>query len=475
MKILFVEDNDGFADDLRLALSAIDGVSSIDRVIDKQSAAERLADGLVDLIILDLSIPPSPDSDAPVAEHGQALFHEARASRPGTPIFILTGEEVERFSRGLAKYGNQVRLWGATTTTETVSFFLKEEVRELLARVQELATSFSLMDAITINTRGKQLGMTPIQTQMLKTFARTADGIACDLSLLHGGLSDAKVVKATAMDLARRPQAICAGKLGPSGVIETELLAYERHVRKLGIGACPPIYCSITDGVGQHGAIFYTLTDDDTLSLFERLSHNSDLGAIVVGNVRTALQRWSEAATADMVPLSEIRARMIDDQDADAVSAKFGIEKIRAIESKQIHISKSCIHGDLHCGNVLVKSDGGAVLIDFGDAGAGFTCLDPIALELSLIFHPDAKKFGLRNGLIDHLEKWPNIDAFAESGPLKKTIVACREWSHDVGGSDQAVLACAYAYAIRQLKYDTVDPAVTLVFLSVLAERLAAS
>lgn len=475
MRILFVEDNDGFADDLTLALLDIDGVSSIDRVIDKQTAGEKLVSGLVDLIILDLSILPTPDSDAPVADHGQALFHEARASRPGTPIFILTGEEVEKFSRGLAKYGNQVMLWGATTSTETVSFFLKEEVSELLARIRDLASSFAAMDAITMNTRGKELGMTPVQTQMLKTFARSADGVACDVSLLHGGLSDAKVVKATAMDLARRPQAICAGKLGPSEVIATELSAYERHVRKLGIGACPPIYCSITDGVGQHGAIFYTLTDNDTLSLFERLSHNSEIGAIVVGNVRAALQRWSEAATADMVPLSEIRAGMIDDPDTEDVVLKFGIEKLRSIESKQIHISKSCIHGDLHCGNVLVKSDGGAVLIDFGDAGPGFTCLDPIALELSLLFHPDAQKFGLRNSLIDHLEKWPNIDIFAESDPLRNTIVACREWSHDVGGSDQAVLACAYAYAMRQLKYDTVDPAITLGFLSLLAERLAAS
>ena len=474
MKILFVEDNDGFARDLTPALESIDGVSGIERITDKATAELKIATDLVDLIILDLSIPPSPDSDTPNAEHGQALFHRARELRPGTPIFILTGEEVEKFSRGLAKFGNQVRLWGSTAETETVSFFLKEEVGDLLARVQALAVSFSKMNGIVLNTRGKNLGLSPIQNQMLKTFARSADGVACDVALLSGGLSDAKVVKATAMDLGRKPQALCAGKLGGSDVIIAELVAYERYVKKLGIGACPTLYCAVDQGVGQHGAIFYTLTDDDTASFFDRLASTPGIGQTVVGNVRVGLQRWSEASVAGMAQVADIRARVIDDDAADALTLKFGLHALREIELKHIHASTSCIHGDLHCGNVLVKSDGGAVLIDFGDAGPGFTCLDPIALELSLIFHPDARKLGLRDSLIAQLDSWPDIDMYAVSDNLRPTITRCREWAHDVGGSDQAVLGSAYAYVLRQLKYDTVDPAITLRFLSNLTEKLKA-
>ena len=474
MKILFVEDNDGFAGDLEPALRSIDGVSAVIRVIDKQTASDRLAHELLDLIILDLSIPPNPNSDTPEAEHGQALFHEARSLRPGTPIFILTGEEVEKFSRGLAKFGNQVRLWGNPVETETVSFFLKEEVDDLLARVKTLASSFSRMDGIAINTRGKDLGLTPLQHQMLKTFARTADGVACDVTLLSGGLSDAKVVKATAMDVARKPQAICAGKLGAGDVIASELEAYERHVRKLGIGACPSLFCAVDKGIGQHGAIFYTLTDDDTLSFFERLAQNSDLGPSVVSRVQVGLRRWSEAAAADIVTIGDVRARMIEDGDAELLTAKFGLNDIRKIEAKRIQVARSCIHGDLHCGNVLVKSDGGAILIDFGDAGPGFTCLDPIALELSLVFHPDAKKLGLSDRLIGQIELWPDLDRFADGDQLKHTITACREWAHDVGGGDHSILAGAYSYVLRQLKYETVDPAITLALLAKLAARLSA-
>ncbi|WP_294338924.1 phosphotransferase [uncultured Sphingomonas sp.] len=475
MRILFVEDNDGFASDLEPALRAIFGVGEIQRVADKESAAAALANDLIDLVILDLSIPPSKHSDAPDPEHGQALFHEARKLRPGTPIFILTGAEVEKFSRGLAKFGNQVRLWGDGTEVETVSFFLKEEVDELLSRVRALAEIYANMSAVAINTRGKDLGLSPVQEQMLKTFARMADGVACDVSLLSGGLSDAKVVKTTAMDRGRKPQVLCAGKLGPSEVIASEQAAYEKHARKLGIGACPTVYCAIDMGVGQNGAIFYTLTDDDTKSLFERLAADPGIGEVVVGRVRAGLQRWTEAATVDFARIADIRRRLVDDDDAAAIEAKFGIAALRKIEEKAVQASQSCIHGDLHCGNVLVKSDGDAVLIDFGDVGPGYTALDPTALELSLVFHPDAAKFGLRDNLMGNLEAWPDVEGFVRDDRLKPMITACREWAHDVAGGDQSVLASAYAYALRQLKYDTVDPAVTVAFVAKLAERLAAS
>lgn len=474
MRILFVEDNDGFASDLEPALRAIDGIGEIVRVKDRESAAAFLDDP-IDLVILDLSIPPTPDSVSPDPEHGQALFHEARKRRPGTPIFILTGAEVEKFSRSLAKFGNQVRLWGDSTQIETVSFFLKEEVDELLERVAALATIHGRMSAVAINTRGKDLGLSAVECQMLKTFALTADGVACDVSLLSGGLSDAKVVKAAAMDRGRKPQMLCAGKLGSGEVVLAEHQAYERHVRKLGIGACPPIYCVIEHGVGQNGAIFYTLTDDDTLSLFERLASDASIGPVVVGHIRAGLQRWAEASSADLVTIADIRRRLADDPDADVIAEKFGVTSLRQIEAREIQASQSSIHGDLHCGNVLVKSDGGAVLIDFGEAGPGFSSLDPIALELSLVFHPDARKLGLREGLLEALEAWPDVDAFASGSPLYDTICACREWAHDVAGGDQAVLASAYAYAFRQLKYDNVESSITLRFLERLVERIAAS
>ncbi|PRY91736.1 phosphotransferase [Donghicola tyrosinivorans] len=473
MKILFVEDHDGFARDLEPVLRQTPGVDNVLRVIDRESAETALRDEQIDLVILDLSIPPNSTVNSPNPEHGQALFHAARELLPGTPIFILTGAEVEKFSRGLARFGNQVKLWGDSKEIETVSFFLKEEVDDLLLRVRAVAEVFVKMNSIAINTRGRDLGLMPIQNQMLKSFANLADGVACDVSLLSGGLSDAKVVKVAAMDKGRRPQALCAGKLGSASVIRSEIEAYEKHARKLGIGACPQLYCAVDVGVGMHGAIFYTLTDDDTAPLFDRLKADPSIGPAVVERVRSGLIRWSEAAIADMVTVADIRRRLIGDDEAAAIEAKFDLGQLREVEERTIQASQSCIHGDLHCGNVLVKSDCNAVLIDFGDAGPGFTSIDPIALELSLVFHPDSVKLGLDEGLLSNLDAWSNLDEFVQDHTLKPMIVACRNWAHDVGGGDQSVIASAYAYAYRQLKYDTVDPGITLAFVAKLSERLA--
>lgn len=473
MRILFVEDNEGFARDLESVLSEIPGIDQIIRVITKDEAYLRLQDDLIDLVILDLSIPPSRETIAPDPEHGQYLFHEAQSLRPGTPIFILTGAEVEKFSRSLARYGNQIPLWGNNTNIETVNFFLKEEVDQIVERIRELAAIFNRMNAVAINTRGKDIGLSPVQSQMIKCFANKADGVACDVTLLSGGLSGAKVVKVAAMDSRRNTQVLCAGKLGPASMILSELNAYEQHARKLGIGACPPLYHCVKNGVGSNGAIFYTLTDDDTESLFDRLAAHPSIGAAVVPRVRDGLRRWSEAATADLVEISEIRRRLVSDEDAAEIEAKFSLSKIREIEARSVQASQSCIHGDLHCGNVLVKGDGGAVLIDFGDAGPGFTALDPITMELSLIFHPDAASNEHQESLLKKLPDWPNLDRFSPPAPLKPMFEACREWAHDVGGGDQAVLSSAYAYTLRQLKYETVDPTVTISLLSELSRLIA--
>ena len=474
MKILLVEDNTGFAGDLEHALQEVHGMGEIVKSGDKETSINHLKNNLFDLVILDLSIPPSPYVEVADPEHGQAVFHEARELHPGTPIFVLTGSEIDKFSRSLARLGNQVKLWGEKAPVETLNYFRKEEVDELLSRVATMCTAVANMSNIAINTRGKDLGLTPVQLRMLKTFTKSLDCVASDVSLLSGGLSDAKVVKITAVDQNRRAQALCAAKLGHRRIISAERDAYDKHVRKLTVGACPPLFDVVEDGVGLNGSIFYTLTDSDTKSLFDRLSENPDLGIRVVHHIRHALSRWTEASAVQMITVREIRERMLAEEKMQELAARFDLSGFSDIENLKLQASASCIHGDLHCGNVLVKSSGESVLIDFGDAGPGFTGIDPITLELSLLFHPDSKKSTFREELVSNLDRWPDVENFAGNIALKSMIIACRDWAYDVAGGDMAVLAIAYAYALRQLKYETVPSELTLAFIERLAVRLRA-
>jgi hypothetical protein len=49
---------------------------------------------------------------------------------------------------------------------------------------------------------------------------------------------------------------------------------------------------------------------------------------------------------------------------------------------------------------------------------------------------------------------------------------ACRAWSYQVAGGDLAVLAAAYAYLVRQLRFRDVDPDIVLALLESIKEAI---
>lgn len=125
----------------------------------------------------------------------------------------------------------------------------------------------------------------------------------------------------------------------------------------------------------------------------------------------------------------------------------------------------------MHGTNILFDGANQPVLIDFGDVGAGPSCVDPVTLEFSTVFHPDAVFLGLSRKIAPALPQWPDPDAYYAKHPFPTFAKACREWAYDVAGTDLAVLAAGYAYALRQLRYDTVDKAKTLELLGAILAR----
>ncbi len=67
-----------------------------------------------------------------------------------------------------------------------------------------------------------------------------------------------------------------------------------------------------------------------------------------------------------------------------------------------------CVHGDLHGENILVSSEGGVLVIDYGDVGFGSAVYDPMTLELSAVLQENPTRG----------PDWPTADA-------------CRQW-HDL-------------------------------------------
>ncbi|TCQ15315.1 phosphotransferase [Rhizobium sp. PP-CC-3G-465] len=472
MRILFVEDNETFVTQIRPLLAELKGVSEVVHVRTRDAALAAFDEYIFDLVVLDLTIPAEEGSIDIAAEHGQTVFHEVRKIAPGTPTFILTGSEPDEFSRRLARFGENIDLWGDGKATNTVDYFLKEEVDKLIERVSELAATIAETDDLALDTRGRDLGLTPKQKRILKIFSRKAGGVSCEIKSLSGGLSSARVVRAIAKDQHGKHIAVCAGKLGTNNSVEVESLAYEQHVKRLKIGAFPPVFCTIDKGVGGDAGLFYTLADDNGETLFDVIARDPKYAATIVKAIRVGLERWSQASHVEEVGIHDIRRRVVNDDDFEAICKKFAIDNVMPTETSKLRASISCIHGDLHGGNILVDANGGVVIIDFGDVGPGYTCIDPVTLELSLLFHPEAVRLGFSKDLAVIVENWPNIDRYIASNPLGAVIEACRDWAHDVGAGDKDVLSAGYAFAVRQLKYETVHSDITLRLLQGIIAKL---
>jgi hypothetical protein len=114
-------------------------------------------------------------------------------------------------------------------------------------------------------------------------------------------------------------------------------------------------------------------------------------------------------------------------------------------------------HRDLHGLNILVRNEQEQLLIDYAEVGPAPACLDPLILELSLLFHPACRDLCTNWPTVERGQHWADINAFLINCPFDSFLRACRTWAFDSGPGDKAVFATAYSYAVRQIKYSDTD------------------
>lgn len=470
MKILLVEDNAGFADDLRSSLSAIAGVM-VEVAGSRDSAFQKMEAEFYDTFILDLSIPTQDRGLDVEKEHGQSVFYRARGIALGTPIWILTGSEPDQFTSELLEYGENLDIWGSGESFPNIRWFPKERADKLVESIRVTASEVARTEAIGIDTHGKNIDLSIQQRRALQIFTRRSGGTSCLAEVIGGGLSGAKVFRITVRDERGSVRAVFIAKLGLTEKIAQESAAYQQ-VQLLAMNAFTPLVCKLDRGLKDHSAVFYAIAEGYGRTLFDLISKNPDVAPKVIGNLHDALGRWIDAKFLVKVPIREIRRRVLSDEKLAELRKTTDLPFVDEIERVEVAVYQSCVHGDLHGGNILVSNQDIPVIIDFGDVGNGFACMDPTTLEMSLFFHPDSRRLGIYEKLEPLISHWPDIDRYLENNALAEAIKACRDWAHQVSGSDHAVLAAGYAFALRQLKYEHVDKKITLKLLGHIAEKI---
>ena len=129
----------------------------------------------------------------------------------------------------------------------------------------------------------------------------------------------------------------------------------------------------------------------------------------------------------------------------------------RISKKRNIQTRWACVHGDLNGCNILASVDSEIVLIDYSDVGEGPASLDPVTLELSLLFYPDAEGVAGAWPTTDQARAWGDLDNYLVGCPFPEFICECRRWALRVAAGKRDIAASAYSYLLRQLKYDDTD------------------
>jgi serine/threonine protein kinase len=267
------------------------------------------------------------------------------------------------------------------------------------------------------------------------------------------GLSGA-IVGRVRLESASSPPAAAVIKLLPCLSAHEEYGRYNRFVaNRLSPGYFAPALPPIHAGLGKKSALVSTLAGEGYLSLFELFLQNPERAAEAIAELKIATRPWLANGVADSVSLMAMRQSRISDFDLED---HLDLDELRQQEAIEVEVSPGISHGDLHGENILVDNAGRPLLIDFGDVAMAPTPMDPVTLELSLLYHTEgpARDNALSAGV--NWGAWPILSECYGDGPLAAFAAECRTWAYEVA-DHRSVMAFGYSQSLRQLKYSDVS------------------
>ncbi|MET3525480.1 response regulator [Phenylobacterium koreense] len=456
MRILIVEDDESFLEQLEPSLQPVAGLTwTIAR--SRDAALEALRAGFFDAIVLDLNLPTVDRAMDIAIAHGEAVFGAAQAFSPGTPVLFLTGSSAEPIYEAILASKEKVDLFGDGTTVDTIQLFRKAKVLDFIAAITSLAERLDATDRIELIRQGVDLNLSPEDRRVLRVMGRAFSGSGVRLAPADGGLSASRVLRMTIVDAQGHEKLRGIAKLSIAPTVEDELRR-SNNLHPLKQGDFAPLIMAVKDGARGTAATLYRLAEGFDRNVFQLMGESPTRAAAVVPRIQAATAPWFGAAQVQRTTVGQVRARYLSDEKAAELASTYGLGDLEALERRPLSVRVSCAHGDLHGANILVGADDRPSLIDFGDVGEACSVVDPLTLELCLFSHPLGG--ACRGGwLPDFSVPWENTAAYAASSPIGDFIVAARTWTHATAFGDQDVFANAYGYCLKQLKYPDTDKA----------------
>ncbi len=445
-------------------------------VAGSRDAAFAVLDTPFDYIICDLRIPTQDGALDAAVEHGEAVLTRVLSALSGTPAIVLSAYGTVDLVNRLLPRTRQDDPFGVRQPMPMLRSLKKSELPECIDLLRAAAVTVGVLNQIEISTGAFDIDLQATDRRVLQVFARRVGGGSARISALGGGLSGSHIFR---VEVHEANGALCssvAAKFGVINDIREEKDRFDTFVGPhLPPGAFTPLVDTVQAGAGNHGGIFYTLAQGDSVTLFEWLRLHPDTAIDVVRRLRNKLRAWRQGVPVDRVSVQDIRSRLLTDEEFGDIGAQLAGLPWADAEERFVNARLCREHGDLHGLNVLVTPEGDPLVIDFLSVRRAGACLDPLTLELSLLCHPQGR--ALANGWphVDQVASWRHLDEYLEGCPVPDLIRECRAWEFEDAGGDAEVFAHLYAYGARQMRFVDVDPAVARSLTSAGLTLLAAS
>jgi len=458
VRVLLIEDEDEVVAGVRAALADSDDLMVVDN---RDGALSLLGDDQqFDLVVCDLRIPPSSGAGLLANEdHGLAVFAACREHLPGSPLRFFSGRaNLDNLADALSE-GRPVDLFGDGTSWPLIHIHQKRHAANFVEELGRLREGLlSLESEVEIQCDDELDGMT---ARALRIGARRVSATTAQArragSGTHG-LSGADTLSALFIDTARVTRARNFVKVDARARIERELAGFDRYVSTLLTSGFTPRGWVLLYGLRGQAAVAYVLAEGFDTDLFGVLQGSEDLAIQTLTRLMRHLEPWMPAWRREGVAIADMRRRFIADDRLAAERSE--LAEFELYEQIQVDLPWVVGHGDLHGGNVLVRSDGEPILIDFGDVDLHWGAFDPVTLEVSLAFHPASPMRKSEWPSQHAAENYLDLDSYLADCPVPSFVRKVRQWAMEcLGGDEQALRAVMYALATRQLKYADTDHA----------------
>jgi len=443
MDILIIEDEQYIHNAISDKLG---GLTNITHSYDLENSLNYIVDGNYDLIILDLAIPSKNGLMDHDPQYGLQCFYKIKENAFGTPVIILTGSTAEDFIDQLLISQDTVNLWGEELSL--IRFSKKYHILEGLELIDSYKKKWLNLNDIEIDNIDFDLSW--CNKRLFKIFVLKKGGVRCTVQVVGGGLSAAEVYKMVVYNSQGNIIFNIICKIANSEIIDQETDNYNNYICRLPNNASARLIDTIKVGAKNKVGVFYSLAQGFNDHFFsERILSNS---TNVFNTLKDFYEDWE--VCEKRVKIGEIRKLVLSDENLEKIIEKYNLNWVPSFEETNVQVNWGCCHGDLHGLNILVKDDT-VILIDYGDVKEAPACLDPITLELSLLFHPKGPL------LVGNKISEPMVDSFLsdslqiDDDYCLDYINECRKWTSDKSIGRKEILSVRYAYLIRQLKYDT--------------------